>query len=83
MVMKTSSLLPLFVLVSHAADVPNVDYFTDNGFGNPSTTLQHPTGEFYKGTTYLAYQIKDRMRIPTLPLTIMPTRNGLGRCWRE
>ncbi len=54
--MKTSSLLPLFVLVSHAADVPNVDYFTDNGFGNPSTTLQHPTGEFFKGTTYLAYQ---------------------------
>ena len=56
MVMKTSILLPLFVLVSHAADVPKVDYFTDNGFGNPSTTLQHPTGEFYKGTTSLAYQ---------------------------
>ncbi len=44
------------VLVNHAAFSANVDYFTDNGFGNPSSTLQHPTGEFYKGTTYLAYQ---------------------------
>ncbi len=49
-------LLGAVVLVSQAANVADVDYFTDNGFGNPSSTLQHPTGEYYKGTTYIAYQ---------------------------
>ncbi len=40
-------------VVLAAADV---DYFTDSGFGNPSTTLQHPTGEYFRGSTYVAYQ---------------------------
>lgn len=33
-----------------------VDYFAENGFGKPLSTLQHPAGEYYEGTTYLAYQ---------------------------
>jgi len=33
-----------------------VDYFTDNGYGNPLSTLQHPCAEHYKGVTYIAYQ---------------------------
>ena len=42
--------------VSLIAQAANVDYFTDNGFGNVSSTMQHPTGQYYQGTTYLAYQ---------------------------
>ncbi len=34
----------------------NVDYFADNGYGNPIGTLQHPAGEHYQGVTYVAYQ---------------------------
>lgn len=34
----------------------DVDYFTDNGYGNPVSTLQHPAGEFFNGVTYVAYQ---------------------------
>ena len=49
-------LLGAVVLLSHAANVADVDYFTDSGFGNPSSTLQHPTGQHHKGTTYIAYQ---------------------------
>jgi hypothetical protein len=33
-----------------------VEYFTDNGYGNPVATMQHPSGEFINGSTYLAYQ---------------------------
>lgn len=33
-----------------------VDYFTDNGFGNVFGALQHSAGEHYKGVTYVAYQ---------------------------
>ncbi len=44
------------VLGNLLAQGQRVDYFTDNGFGNPSSTLQHPTGETYKGVTYMAYQ---------------------------
>ena len=32
------------------------DYFTDNGFGNPLSTIHHPSGEHYKCSTYIAYQ---------------------------
>jgi hypothetical protein len=49
-------LLGIALLPAYAADVAYVDHFTDNGFGNPSSTLQHPTGEHFKGTTYIAYQ---------------------------
>jgi len=54
-------LLILFVM-SASAVIANrslsesVDYFTDNGFANAISTLQHPTAEFFKGTTYIAYQ---------------------------
>jgi len=34
----------------------SVNYFADNGFGRPLQTIQHPSGEYYKGITYLAYQ---------------------------
>ena len=33
-----------------------VNYFAENGFGKPLQTIQHPSGEYYKGVTYLAYQ---------------------------
>jgi len=33
-----------------------VNYFADNGFGAPVKTMQHPSGEFYRGVTYVAYQ---------------------------
>jgi hypothetical protein len=34
----------------------NVDYFADNGYGNPVSTLQHPAAEHFNGVTYVAYQ---------------------------
>lgn len=36
--------------------VDSTAYFAENGFGRPLQTIQHPSGEYYKGTTYLAYQ---------------------------
>jgi hypothetical protein len=33
-----------------------VNYFAENGFGKPLQTIQHPSGEYYKGVTYLTYQ---------------------------
>ena len=33
-----------------------VDYFADNGFGNAVAIVQHPSGVYYKGITYVAYQ---------------------------
>ena len=36
-----------------AAEVP---FFTDNGYGNPVSSLQHPAAEHYQGVTYVAYQ---------------------------
>ena len=38
------------------ASAGTVSYFTDNGFGNPVATLQHPCAEQYKDVTYIAYQ---------------------------
>lgn len=32
----------------------NVDDFTDNGYGNPVSTLQHPAAEHFNGVTYVA-----------------------------
>ena len=29
----------------------NVDYFADNGCGNPVSTLQHPCAEHFNGVT--------------------------------
>ena len=37
------------------AAAANVDYFADNGYGNPVSTLQHPCGEHVNGVTYVAY----------------------------
>ncbi len=33
-----------------------VDYFTNNGFSNTVGTMQHPSGEYFEGVTYVAYQ---------------------------
>ena len=33
-----------------------VDYFADNGFGNTVAIVQHPSGVYHKGITYVAYQ---------------------------
>ena len=37
-------------------DVEMVDYFADNGFGNAVAIVQHPSGVYHKGITYVAYQ---------------------------
>ena len=29
----------------------NVDYFADNGYGNPVSTMQHPAAEHFNGVT--------------------------------
>ena len=56
------SLLPLGVIVllsglgvSLLRAAPKVDYFSDNGYGNPVSTLQHPAAEHFNGVTYVAY----------------------------
>ena len=33
-----------------------VNYFADNGFGNAVAIVQHPSGVYHKGITYVAYQ---------------------------
>ncbi|MCM2680708.1 BNR-4 repeat-containing protein [Echinimonas agarilytica] len=33
-----------------------VNYFADNGTGNPLAVVQHPAGEYHEGITYVAYQ---------------------------
>lgn len=33
-----------------------VAYFADNGFGNAVALVQHPSGVYHKGVTYVAYQ---------------------------
>ncbi|TWO34504.1 hypothetical protein E1J38_001220 [Seonamhaeicola sediminis] len=33
-----------------------VDYFADNGFGNAVAIVQHPSGVYHEGITYVAYQ---------------------------
>lgn len=33
-----------------------VDYFADNGFGNAVALVQHPSGVYHKGITYVCYQ---------------------------
>ena len=52
-----SSFVALAVAVfSGAAFAGMVDYFTDNGYGNPVSTIQHPRAEHYHGVTYITYQ---------------------------
>ena len=48
--------LPLILLLSRAVAAEMVDHFTDLGFANPVSTLQHPSAEYYNGVTYIAYQ---------------------------
>ena len=33
-----------------------VDHFTDNGYGNTVSNLQHPAAEYFNGVTYVAWQ---------------------------
>ncbi len=33
-----------------------VDYFTNNAYSNTIGTMQHPSGEYFEGVTYIAYQ---------------------------
>ena len=48
LVLTLSACVPLFA--------QTVDYFADNGYGNPISNLQHPAGEHFNGVTYVAYQ---------------------------
>jgi hypothetical protein len=50
-----SMLLVLCVGLPRPAAAP-VDFFADNGYGNPVSTLQHPAAEHHNGVTYAAYQ---------------------------
>lgn len=60
--MSRSDILAICALVGFAlwrpvsAGAEVVDYFTDNGYGNPIATMQHPCAEFFDGVTYIAYQ---------------------------
>jgi hypothetical protein len=48
-------ILPLAFVTLTAKGTPT-DYFADNGFAKPVSTLQHPNAEYYNGVTYMAYQ---------------------------
>lgn len=37
-------------------DTQHVEYFADNGTGNPLAIVQHPAGEYHNGITYVSYQ---------------------------
>ncbi|HDY69090.1 MAG TPA: hypothetical protein ENH85_15030 [Candidatus Scalindua sp.] len=57
------NIIGLFVLfaamqvVGQSGQKPDmVDYFTNNGLSGAVKTVQHPSGEYYKGVTYVAYQ---------------------------
>lgn len=52
----------------------NVAYLSDNGYGNPISSLQHPVGEHYQGVTYVAYQGLTKTRIS--PPTSTPRPSG-------
>lgn len=54
----------------------NVDYFADNGYGNPVASLQHPSAEFYQGVTYVAYQ--GPHEDPYVAAYVHATRQWLG-----
>ncbi|WP_282122067.1 BNR-4 repeat-containing protein [Algibacter mikhailovii] len=43
-------------LLSNDTGEQMVDYFADNGFGNAVAIVQHPSGVYHKGITYVAYQ---------------------------
>ncbi len=51
-----TSLGAMLLLLCADASAGMVDYFTDNGFANPVSTLQHPCAERHKDVTYIAYQ---------------------------
>ena len=53
MIMGLASIL---LLMSGVSSAGMVDYFTDNGYGNPLSVMQHPCAEYYNGKTYIAYQ---------------------------
>lgn len=45
-----------WLLAAISGPAANVDYFADNGYGNPVSTIQYPSGEHFQGVTYVAYQ---------------------------
>jgi beta-galactosidase beta subunit len=63
LVVKICLCLIIIGCKSNKKDVPNnekaeelVDYFADNGFGNAVAIVQHPSGVYHQGVTYVAYQ---------------------------
>ena len=55
MKLPRSLAFPLFWFAGGICAAANVDYFTDNGYGNPVSTLQHPAAEQFNGVTYVSY----------------------------
>ncbi|MCX5770049.1 MAG: BNR-4 repeat-containing protein [Candidatus Hydrogenedentes bacterium] len=49
-------LTAMLFLLSGISSAGMVDYFTDNGYGNPVAVIQHPCAEYYNRVTYIAYQ---------------------------
>jgi len=53
----TATLIALAMLAfTRGVAAEDVPYFTNNGYGNPVATIQHPSGEYHNGTTYVTYQ---------------------------
>ena len=55
LMISLAAVLPMIVLAA-AAVAADVDYFTDNGFDNSVSNLQHPCAEHADGKTFVAYQ---------------------------
>jgi hypothetical protein len=49
-------ILALLLLCLHTHAEEKADWFANNGFGKPISTMQHPCAEYFKGVTYIAYQ---------------------------
>ena len=59
--MKDPQIIFFFVIslsigLTAMVSADQTDYFANNGFAKPVSTMQHPNAEYYNGVTYIAYQ---------------------------
>ena len=52
---RTLIVLSVVLACRSLSSATNVEHFSDNGYGNPVSTLQHPAAEHHQGVTYVAY----------------------------
>jgi hypothetical protein len=77
-------IITLLIFLALPLAAQPVEYFTDNGYGNPIATMQHPFGEFINGSTRSANSsmaaptspTKDRTKIPTSSPTTTTQNHG-------